>query len=116
MVLKAESLRVKAHWPHASGCRLRLTAALCVLALHMTGCSIVMASKQPPHKNLDVLKQGTPRAVVLAEIGRPATSTLRDGKRTDVFFFVQGPSETVKNSRVLAHGVADWVTPPVSAG
>ena len=67
----------------------------CVLAVVMAtgnGCSVYMAAKQPTQKNLDVFSVGTPRNLVLAEIGQPQASEMKDGKRVDVFSFVQGYS------------------------
>ncbi len=36
-----------------------------------SGCSVVMATKQPHKKNLTVLDEGTPRNIVIAELGAP---------------------------------------------
>ncbi len=48
--------------------------------------------------------------MVLAEIGPPQWSEVKDGKRTDIFKFVQGYNTAVKASRALFHGVADVFT------
>ena len=78
--------------------------------LNSAGCSVYMAAKQPPEKNLDVMTVGTPRRLVLAELGQPVASETRDGKKVDVFSFVQGYSKGAKTGRALFHGVADVFT------
>lgn len=86
---------------------------ICVLAVVITtgnGCSVYMAATQPTQKNLDVLSAGTPRSLVLAEIGQPQASEMKDGKRVDVFSFVQGYSKGAKAGRALFHGAADVFT------
>jgi len=81
------------------------------LALVMqTGCSAFMAAKQPPKKNLGVLKEGTPRSLLLAEFGQPVATETKDGKRVDVFSFTQGYSKGAKAGRALFHGAADVFT------
>lgn len=86
-------------------------AAICALAsLNIAGCSIYMAAKQPSKKNLDVLNEGTPRSVVLAELGQPLASDTKDGKKVDVFKFTQGYSQGTKASRAMFHTAADVLT------
>ena len=75
-----------------------------------TGCSSVMATKQPPKKDLSVLEAGSDRYRVIAELGEPIYSDTRDGERIDVFKFVQGYSKGAKAGRALAHGVATVYT------
>lgn len=90
-----------------------LVATASVLAVIMTtgnGCSVYMASKQPGRKDLNVLAAGTPRSLVLAELGQPRASEMKDGKRVDVFSFVQGYSKGAKAGRAFFHGAADVVT------
>jgi hypothetical protein len=74
------------------------------------GCSVYMASKQPDKKDLNIFSIGTPRTLVLAEIGQPLQSEIRDGKRVDVFTFLQGYSKGAKAGRAVWHGVADVFT------
>lgn len=84
---------------------------LLALAFTETGCSAVMASKQPKKKDLSVIAQGMPRSTILAEIGSPiASETKQDGKRVDVFSFTQGYSTANRVGRTLFHGVADVAT------
>jgi outer membrane protein assembly factor BamE (lipoprotein component of BamABCDE complex) len=80
------------------------------LVSSLAGCSVYMAAKQPSQKNMDVMTVGTPRSLVLAEIGTPVTTETRDGKKVDVFSFVQGYSTGSKTARALFHGAADIFT------
>jgi outer membrane protein assembly factor BamE (lipoprotein component of BamABCDE complex) len=78
--------------------------------LSSTGCSVYMAAKQPSEKNMDVMNVGTSRSLVLAEFGQPTASETKDGKKVDVFSFVQGYSKGAKTGRAVFHGVADFFT------
>ena len=80
----------------------------CVISF--MGCSVFMAAKQPPKKNLNVLEKGTARADVLAELGAPINSEQKDGKKVDIFSFRQGYTKGVKVCRAVFHGVADVFT------
>lgn len=73
----------------------------------LMGCSVFMAVKQPPKKNLNVLTKGYPRSAVIAELGAPVSSEERNGKIVDIFAFRQGYSKPVKAGRALFHGAAD---------
>ena len=76
-----------------------------------SGCAAIKASQQPDRKNLSVLKPGTPRTHMIAELGAPIFSERNpDGSTTDVFSFKQGYSKGAKTGRVLFHGAADVVT------
>lgn len=75
-----------------------------------SGCSLFMAYKQPDKKDLHVLNKGTPRALVIAELGQPTFSEAKDNVRNDYFIFVQGYSSGAKASRVAFHGAADVLT------
>ena len=89
---------------------LMASAMLALLAMSAGGCSVAMAAKQPGRKNVDVMSQGMPRNMVLAELGQPITAEKKDGKRVDVFSFVQGYRKGVRVGRTLAHGTADVLT------
>jgi hypothetical protein len=81
------------------------------LSIHLlTGCSVFMAAKQPPKKDLTVLNVGTPRNVLIAELGSPVHTETKDGLRTDVYNFVQGYSKGAKAGRAVFHGAADVLT------
>ena len=43
------------------------------IALNLTGCSVFMAAQLPDKKDLNVLKPGVPRSVVVAEMGAPSS-------------------------------------------
>ena len=59
---------------------------------------------------MDVMTIGTPRSMVLGELGQPISSETKDGQKVDVFAFVQGYSTGAKTSRAIFHGVADVFT------
>ncbi|MBI4356222.1 MAG: hypothetical protein HY597_07260 [Candidatus Omnitrophica bacterium] len=79
-------------------------------SLSQTGCAVFMAAKQPRKMDLSVLKQGTPRSTLLAELGQPVASETRGGKKVDVFSFRQGYSKPTKAARAVFHGAADVFT------
>lgn len=76
----------------------------------MSGCSVFMAAKQPDAKNVELFKIGTPRSMLLAEFGLPMVSEIRNGKKIEIFKFVQGYSSGAKAGRAVFHGVADVLT------
>lgn len=84
--------------------------ALAVSVLLLSGCSVYMAANQPPAKNIDLFKVGTPRAALLAEFGYPTSSEEKNGKKYDIFRFTQGYSGGAKAGRAVAHGVASVLT------
>jgi len=86
-----------------------LTLSL-VACLSSSACSVYMAAKQPAKKDLAVLSPGTPRPLVLAELGQPVASTERGGETTDVFAFQQGYSAGAKATRAVFHATADVFT------
>lgn len=88
--------------------RLFLFATLALLLL--ASCSVYMATNQPPKRNLAVLKPGTHRDLVIAELGAPVTSEKTDEGRKDIYTFVQGYSKFAKAGRALFHGTADLFT------
>jgi hypothetical protein len=81
-----------------------------VLIILNSGCSVFMAAKQPSEKNVDLFKVGTPRAMLLAEFGMPTMSEVRNGKKVEIYKFVQGYSAGAKAGRAVFHGAADVVT------
>ena len=76
----------------------------------LTGCSVFMAAKQPEKKDLSVLEPGTPRSVVVAELGVAYLSEMEAGKKVDYYGFTQGYDTVTKTARAVFHGVADVVT------
>ena len=75
-----------------------------------SGCSVFMAAKQPSAKNVDLIKVGTPRSMLVAEFGLPVVSEVRNGKKYEIYKFVQGYSTGAKTGRAVFHGVADVFT------
>ena len=83
---------------------------LALLACGQLGCSVYMAANQPDKKDMGVLKAGTPRSMVLAELGAPVETTTRSGAKVDLFTFTQGYSGLEKGGRAVLHGAADVFT------
>ncbi len=75
-----------------------------------SGCSVVMATRQPDKKDLTVLDEGTPRNQVVAELGAPILTEEKDGNKVDTFAFVQGYSKGSRTGRAVFHGIADVFT------
>lgn len=77
----------------------------------LSGCSVFMAAKQPDKKNIELFKVGVPRSLLLAEFGLPIVSERReDGKKYEIYSFVQGYSAGAKAGRAVFHGAADVLT------
>jgi hypothetical protein len=74
------------------------------------GCSVWMATHQEPHRDLNVLKAGHSRSEVLAELGPPVNTEMREGQRVDVFSFTQGQDGLFNAGRAIGHGAADFFT------
>jgi hypothetical protein len=88
----------------------RILAMVSIIPL-LAGCSVVMATKQASKKNLEVLKPGTERDLVLAELGTPTTTEkLESGDKKEIYTFIQGYSKGAKASRAIFHGAADVFT------
>lgn len=83
---------------------------LLVLVGILSGCAVVKATNQPGKKDLTVLNKGTPRESVVAELGTPISTEIKNGQKVDVFNFVQGYSKVTKTARAVGHGVADVMT------
>lgn len=82
----------------------------CVLLNLWAGCAVYMATNQPTKKNLAVLKPGTERDLVIAELGAPVNSeSVQEGEK-EIYTFIQGYSKLAKASRALFHGTADVFT------
>ncbi len=76
-----------------------------------SGCSVYMAANQPDAKDMSVLNQGSPRVLVISELGTPMFSEQqKNGKRIDLYQFTQGYSSGNKMSRAFFHGAADVMT------
>ncbi len=90
----------------------RLFLAFSLLTLvTQPGCAVYMAAHQPNAMDLDVLAEGTPRSIVIAELGSPAHSEVDDhGQRSDVHAFTQGYSKGNKVARTVGHAAMDFLT------
>lgn len=89
---------------------IKLSLAITVIFSLATGCSVFMAANQPQRKDVNVLDRGTFRNTVIAELGAPAYTEVKEGKKCDVFSFVQGYSKGAKVGRSVFHGAADVLT------
>jgi hypothetical protein len=85
-------------------------ALLAITAFGAGACSPVLAAKQPSRKDVDLLSPGIPRNVLVAELGPPVSTETKDGKRVEIFSFVQGYRKGVRVGRTIGHGVADVMT------
>ncbi|WP_423854504.1 hypothetical protein [Acinetobacter guillouiae] len=83
---------------------------LCAVISLNTGCAAVMATKQPTKKDLSIFNKGVDRSLIIAEIGAPITSEFKNGKRYEIYTFMQGYSKANRISRAVWHGAADVVT------
>ena len=87
-------------------------ACMCLLLLLVIlsqGCSVGMAMSGEEQKDTSILFPGSPRAVVIAKIGPPETSTKdEDGCYTDSYLIVKGNAPST--GRAVAHGALDVVS------
>ncbi len=81
-----------------------------LLLVASSGCSVVLATRQPPKRDMAVLNPGAPRTLVLSELGEPMWTDDATAGRTDIFVFTQGYTKGVKTARALFHGAADVLT------
>jgi hypothetical protein len=89
---------------------MRIVTVLALVALACSGCSPVMAANQPSRKEVELLSPGIPRNLLVGELGQPVSSEMKNGKRVEVFSFVQGYRSGVKVGRTIGHAAADVVT------
>jgi hypothetical protein len=90
--------------------RFSMFALLIVLVGSSYGCAATMAAKQPGEKDLSIFTPGTPRALVLAEYGKPVTTENNEGKKTDIYKFTNGYGTGTKVLRIMFHVAADVFT------
>jgi outer membrane protein assembly factor BamE (lipoprotein component of BamABCDE complex) len=74
------------------------------------GCSVYKAFNLPDKKDVDLFSVGTPRENIIAEFGPPINTETQDGKKIDIYKFVQGYSKGAKGIRTFFHTGADVVT------
>ena len=73
------------------------------------GCSVGMAMSGDEQKDTSILFPGSPRAVVIAKLGPPETTTKdAQGCYTDSYALVKGNAPSV--GRAVAHGALDVFT------
>ena len=83
---------------------------LLIFSFYASGCSVILAAKQPGKVDEKVLRVGMPRDLVLAELGAPISSEIKDGKKVDILSYEQGYSVGTKIFRCVFHAVADFFT------
>ena len=82
-----------------------------LLSVNFVGCSISRALNQPDKKDISVLKVGTHRDLVIAELGSPTLTRVDEkGNEYDIYSFIQGFSKGNKVARAFGHGVVDVFT------
>lgn len=90
--------------------RVGLYLMIAGLVFVYSGCSSIMALKQPSKKNLQVLAAGTSRDNVITYLGPPVTTDSSAGQRVEIYQFTQGYSGGVKAARAAWHITADLLT------
>lgn len=86
------------------------STVLSLIIVVIASCAVIKATNQPGAKDMSVLNKNTPRANVIAELGKPVMSEVKNGQQIDVFNFTQGYSTAAKTARALGHSVADVMT------
>ena len=82
-----------------------------MLTVVAIGCAASQkAASQPKAKDLSVLDPGTARDLVILELGAPAESRTENGKKIDLFSFVQGYSARARAARATGHAAGEIVT------
>lgn len=75
---------------------------LFLLTFLITGCSVSEALTQAPPANLQGIGSGTPRQIVISQIGAPKlTDTTKNGNKQDFFEFQSGMHEASKLRAIL---------------
>ena len=82
-----------------------------IVVFSVLGCTATQqAAQQPIEKDLGVLELGTQRDLVILELGAPAETRVEDGKKVDLFSFVQGYSRGTRIARVAGHATGEILT------
>ena len=77
----------------------------------LAACSVVQATQGPESRDFSICEKGTPRYEVLAELKAPIeTATTKDGRKYDIFKFMQGQHGAVKAGKAMAYGGAAVLT------
>lgn len=88
----------------------RASAVAAFLGVNLSGCSAYMAANQPGQKDFTVLRENTPRGRVIAELGQPINTEMKNGERHDIYTFKNGYHTGVKAGRAVINGVASVAT------
>jgi hypothetical protein len=72
------------------------TIFMVTLIVLLQGCSISKTLDNPTYKDLSILKKGSERARIIAEIGAPVATIEEYGDTVDIFKFKQGSHTTTK--------------------
>lgn len=99
------------------GLRLLCSLSLSMAVAGLAGCTTSaanMAAKQPERVELDVLRKDTPKSLVVARLGSPASSTVLgvapNNRTVEIYNFVQGYSALGRTTRVFTHSTLSVVT------
>jgi len=88
-----------------------IAVAICgVIPASLSGCSVYRAAAAPSQKDLTVLKPGTARDRVIAELGPPVRSEKIGDTRKDLFTFLQGYSTASKSGLATVIALEDIAT------
>jgi len=82
-------------------------AYLCLTLLGLPGCAVYKVATAPAQKDLTVLKPGTARDRVIAELGPPVRTETIGDSRKDVFTFIQGSSTASKSGMAATIAALD---------
>ena len=91
----------------------RLVISLCLfgtLCLVNTGCSIVAVGRSPTKKDMSVLRLGTPKTLVVGELGPPMQSRQEVDGAHDIYSFKQGYAKSTLFTRSALHAFMDLQT------
>jgi hypothetical protein len=78
--------------------------------ISLSGCAVFMAAKQPDKKDLDLMRVGMHRNVLISEFGEPISVNEVNGSKTEIFRFVDGYGTGAKVGRAVGHAAADVFT------
>src|SRR5579883_2003462 len=94
----------------ASTIRTVAMAWLCLIPWALSGCAVYKEASAPPLKDLSVLKPGTARDRVIAELGTPVSTEMTATGRKDLFTFIQGYSSGSRSGLATVIALEDIAT------
>lgn len=86
----------------------RAVAAVVILCLFMTGCSVGMAMSGKKEPELGVVRAGATRGEVELQLGHPVEAREENGHRVDIYEYEIGNEPSA--GRAIGHGVMDVLT------